>query len=94
MGRGLVSVFLPTGPNPFTGYLFLLPKEDVIALNMRFEDALIAIVSVGTSRRRPQGGRNLPQRPCSTGSHGAWAAQSRSPWGLTGMRPVLYRFRP
>ena len=45
----LVNVFVPTTPNPTSGFLLMFPKEDVIYLNMNFEEASKFIVSAGTS---------------------------------------------
>ena len=46
-GRSLMSVFLPTTPNPTSGYLLLVPKEEVITLDMSVEDATKFIISAG-----------------------------------------------
>jgi len=48
-GEELVNVFVPTTPNPTSGFLLMLPKKDVIHLDMSFEDASRFIVSAGTS---------------------------------------------
>ena len=45
----LINVFVPTTPNPTSGFLLMFPKEDVIFLNMSFEEASKFIVSAGTS---------------------------------------------
>ena len=45
----LVNVFVPTTPNPTSGFLLMFPKSDVIYLNMSFEEASKFIVSAGTS---------------------------------------------
>ena len=45
----LVNVFVPTTPNPTSGFLLMFPKEDIIYLNMSFEEASKFIVSAGTS---------------------------------------------
>jgi uncharacterized membrane protein len=42
-----VSVFLPTTPNPTSGFLLFVPKEDVIELNMSVEDAAKLVISAG-----------------------------------------------
>lgn len=39
-GKTLVSIFLPTPPNPTTGYLALFPQDEVIALDMSVTDAM------------------------------------------------------
>ena len=48
----LVNVFVPTTPNPTSGFLLMFPMEDVIYLNMSFEDASKFIVSAGTSTKK------------------------------------------
>ena len=47
--KKLVNVFVPTTPNPTSGFLLMFPIEDVIYLNMTFEEASKFIVSAGTS---------------------------------------------
>ena len=47
--KNLVNVFVPTTPNPTSGFLLMFPKEDVIYLDMTFEEASKFIVSAGTS---------------------------------------------
>lgn len=45
--KELTAVFIPTTPNPTTGYLLQYPKEDIKNLNMTVEEALKFIVSCG-----------------------------------------------
>jgi|TARA_B100000530_G_C15922765_1_gene473756 uncharacterized membrane protein len=47
--KNLVNVFVPTTPNPTSGFLLMFPKDEVIYLNMSFEEASKFIVSAGTS---------------------------------------------
>ena len=47
--KNLVNVFVPTTPNPTSGFLLMFPKEDLIYLDMTFEEASKFIVSAGTS---------------------------------------------
>jgi len=47
--RKLVNVFVPTTPNPTSGFLLMFPKEEIIYLDMNFEEASKFIVSAGTS---------------------------------------------
>jgi len=42
-----VSVFLPTTPNPTSGFLLFVPKSDVIELDMSVEDAAKLVISAG-----------------------------------------------
>ncbi len=45
----LVNVFIPTTPNPTSGFLLMLPKKDLIYLDITFEQASKFIVSAGTT---------------------------------------------
>jgi uncharacterized membrane protein len=45
----LINVFVPTTPNPTSGFLLMFPIEEVIYLDMTFEEASKFIVSAGTS---------------------------------------------
>ena len=47
--KELFNVFVPTTPNPTSGFLLMFPKEDLIFLDMTFEEASKFIVSAGTS---------------------------------------------
>ena len=47
--KELVNVFVPTTPNPTSGFLLMFPKEEVIYLDISFEEASKFIVSAGTS---------------------------------------------
>ena len=50
-----VSIYLPTTPNPTSGFFLMMPREDVIELNMTVDDALKYVVSMGVVA--PGGGR-------------------------------------
>ena len=45
----LINVFVPTTPNPTSGFLLMFPKDEVIYLDLTFEEASKFIVSAGTS---------------------------------------------
>ena len=47
--KNLVNVFVPTTPNPTSGFLLMFPKDEVMYLDMTFEEASKFIVSAGTS---------------------------------------------
>jgi len=47
--KKLINVFVPTTPNPTSGFLLMFPIDDVIYLDMTFEEASKFIVSAGTS---------------------------------------------
>ena len=45
----IINVFVPTTPNPTSGFLLMVPKKDLIYLNITFEQASKFIVSAGTT---------------------------------------------
>ena len=47
MKREIVNVFVPTTPNPTSGFLLLCPKDDLMYLDMAVEDAIKLVVSAG-----------------------------------------------
>ena len=47
--QNLVNVFVPTTPNPTSGFLLMFPKDEIVYLDMSFEEASKFIVSAGTS---------------------------------------------
>ncbi len=48
-GKDLINVFVPTTPNPTSGFLLMFPEDEVLYLDMTFEEASKFIVSAGTS---------------------------------------------
>ncbi len=46
-GRELINVFVPTTPNPTSGFFLMVPREDVIELEMSVDDGLKMLLSVG-----------------------------------------------
>jgi len=59
MDGRLVSVFLPTTPNPTSGFLLFVPERDVIMLDMKVEDAAKLVISAGLVYPNPKD----PSRP-------------------------------
>lgn len=53
-----VSVYVPTTPNPTSGFFLMLPKSDVIELDMSVDDALKYIISMGVVAPSGNGRRN------------------------------------
>ena len=47
--KDLLNVFVPTTPNPTSGFLLMFPLDEIIYLNMTFEEASKFIVSAGTT---------------------------------------------
>jgi uncharacterized membrane protein len=46
-GEGTVSIYVPTTPNPTSGYMVFLPRREVITLSMSVEDAIKYVISTG-----------------------------------------------
>ena len=49
VGEDIVNIFVPTTPNPTSGFLLMVPKKDLIYLDISFEQASKFIVSAGTT---------------------------------------------
>ena len=49
VNQDLINVFIPTTPNPTSGFLLMVPKKDLIYLDISFEQASKFIVSAGTT---------------------------------------------
>ncbi len=49
LNKKLINIFIPTTPNPTSGFLVMFPEEDVIYLNMTFENASKFIMSAGSA---------------------------------------------
>ena len=47
--QDVVSVFIPTTPNPTSGFVIMVPKSEVIELDMAVEDGLKMIISLGVA---------------------------------------------
>lgn len=73
---GMMSVFLPTTPNPTSGFLLFVPKQDVVLLDMTVEEAAKLVISAGLvspptaeeraaqlKRMPPRNGGPTPTRP-------------------------------
>ncbi len=53
-GGNLLSVFVPTTPNPTSGFLLYIPEEDVVLLDMSVEDAAKLVISAGLVYPNPK----------------------------------------
>ena len=49
LNEDIINVFVPTTPNPTSGFLLMVPKKDLIYLDISFEQASKFIVSAGTT---------------------------------------------
>lgn len=45
--QSLIAVFVPTTPNPTSGFLIMLPPEDAIELDLSVDEALKMVISLG-----------------------------------------------
>jgi uncharacterized membrane protein len=50
----MLNVFVPTSPNPTTGFLFMVPEKDAIPMNMSVEEGLKMIISFGMTNSETQ----------------------------------------
>jgi len=57
-----ISVFLPTTPNPTSGYLVIVPENDLVQVDISVEEALTYIISIGivTTSERLKKRQNMP----------------------------------
>jgi uncharacterized membrane protein len=61
-GEEMVSVFLPTTPNPTSGFLLFVPKKDVILLDMSIEEAAKLVISAGLVVPETKAEKDFAQR--------------------------------
>ena len=54
--KDMINVFIPTTPNPTSGFYILIPEDEVLMLNMTVEDAFKLIISGGIVSPPKQGG--------------------------------------
>lgn len=47
LGRKMLNIFIPTTPNPTSGFLFFVPKEDTVSLDMSVEEGIKFVISGG-----------------------------------------------
>jgi uncharacterized membrane protein len=53
-GEKMLNVFVPTSPNPTTGFLFMVPEKDAIPMEMSVEEGLKMIISFGMTNPETQ----------------------------------------
>ncbi|MFH0876940.1 MAG: DUF502 domain-containing protein [Candidatus Omnitrophota bacterium] len=61
VGKELMNVLIPSVPSPFTGFLVMVPKEDIVFLDMAVEDAFKIIVSGGVLNPYDLPGRRIEE---------------------------------
>jgi uncharacterized membrane protein len=47
IGEEIINIYVPTTPNPTSGFFIMLPKDDVIELDMSVDEAFKLIISTG-----------------------------------------------
>ena len=73
-GTEIVNVFIPTTPNPTSGFFIMVPREDVIELDMSVDDGLKMIISAGVMvpNWSPEWSPELDEKQAKTlGKHGS-----------------------
>lgn len=60
LDQEMVNVFLPTTPNPTSGYLLFVPKKDVVYLDMTVEEGVKYVISAGLVTPPRQPGAEVP----------------------------------
>jgi len=68
----LINVFLPTTPNPTSGFLLFVPREDIVKLDMSVEEAIKMVISAGIVTPPDRRPKQIKDRPV-TGSRETWA---------------------
>lgn len=63
LGEQLVNVFLPTTPNPTSGFMLMLPRRDVYEVSITVEEAMKIVISGGAFSPRVLGALESPNRP-------------------------------
>lgn len=69
-GEDVINVFVPTTPNPTSGFLLFVPRTDIIPLSMSVEEALKMVVSGGIVTPPAEPTTGLPQMPPTIGAAG------------------------
>ena len=62
-GKKLAAVYVPTSPNPTSGYIEILPMEDVILTDWTTEEAMAFVVTGGTNAPESLNFFNKPKQP-------------------------------
>ena len=69
-GEDVVACFVPTTPNPTSGFIILVPKQDVVELDMEVEEAVKLVMSLGVvvPTWTPKEAQELPLKMPENGS--------------------------
>lgn len=61
-GQEMISLYVPTTPNPTSGFLLMLPKDKVVELNMSVEQALKFVISLGVMQPNGNGNNKVQKK--------------------------------
>jgi uncharacterized membrane protein len=61
LARRTINVFVPTSPNPTSGFMLVVPAEDIIPLEMTVEEGMKMVISAGSYTPYQTGGRWGPE---------------------------------
>ncbi|HSH84074.1 MAG TPA: DUF502 domain-containing protein [Guyparkeria sp.] len=61
--KQLVTLFVPTAPNPTSGFVIMVPRSDLIELEMSVEDGFRMVISLGVVVPPRRGGNGRPAEP-------------------------------
>ena len=64
----LLTIFVPTTPNPTSGFIMFAPREDVIELDMSVEDAVRMVISLGSVTPEGKEGEHVGAQPAALGT--------------------------
>ena len=65
LGKPMISIFIPTTPNPTSGFLLIVPREECVFLDMTVAEAMRLIVSCGAVL--PETGKTAPEKSMENG---------------------------
>lgn len=80
----MISVYVPTTPNPTSGFFLMMPRSETVELNMSVDQALKYVVSMGVVAPPDRGSRAYPDRD-------ATVAPDREPAVAAGVPPLKRR---
>ena len=78
----VVNIYVPTTPNPTSGFLLFVPREDIVVLDMSVDEAFKMVVSVGMVTPedvRPAAERNTPKVSARTYDAPALPSENERP---------------
>ncbi|OZB73427.1 MAG: hypothetical protein B7X37_08515 [Halothiobacillus sp. 14-55-98] len=59
----VITVFVPTAPNPTSGFVIMVPEDEIIALDMSVEEGFRMVISLGVVTPKSQAAKPVPAAP-------------------------------